>query len=142
MKDSNSYQKILLSHRLLIYGITCLILGAFLLMFSLEPVLADGGGNPTPTRTVTSTSTITATSAPSATPTFLPTLTLPPYPGVSQPTLLPGIVFPTSTPLPETGGGLLSGIGCWPFILLILLVIVIAVSFYFTRKARSTNEEP
>jgi hypothetical protein len=129
------------SRRLLLHGMIYLILTAFLLVFSLEPVLADGGGIPTPTRTVTSTPTLTPIPPPTATPTFLPTLTLPPYPGVAQPTLLPEIIFPTSTPPPETGGGFPWGIGCVPILLLILLLVVIAVSYYFTRRARPRDEE-
>jgi hypothetical protein len=103
--------------------------------------LADAGGFPTRTPTITPTRTITATleptSIPTATSTTLPTLT--PIAFVSGQDQNQPATAPTLQPiLAQAGGG---GIGCWPIALFILLAVILGITYYFTRRTHTEEEE-
>jgi hypothetical protein len=116
-------------------GLLAIILTAVWIGISNWKVYADGGGFPTrtPTITPTKTPTIPLTITPTASPTILPTLTLVvllEQQGQAQPL----VASVTQTPAPERSSGL--RFSCWPIALLVVLVLIIGVTYYFTRRTQ------
>ncbi len=89
---------------------------------------ADGGGFPTetPTLTITPSPTITPTSTTTIAPTLTPTVT--PFP--LQPDLQEQPIEPTPVPAARPGANIL----CWPFAVVLILIVVILSSFLFRRR--------
>jgi len=101
-----------------------------------QPRQASADGGPFPTRTPTRTPTAAATPTPTTTPTSIPIITL--LTNEEQQELNQSIT--TAEARTPTMGA--SGIsGCWPFGLLILLILIVAVAYLFTRQTRSNQNE-
>ena len=101
-----------------------------------QPRQASADGGPIPTHTPTHTPTAAATLTPTTTPTSIPIITL--LTNEEQQVLnQPNTAETTWTP--TTGANGISG--CWPFGLLILLVLIVAVAYLFTRQTRSNQNE-
>jgi hypothetical protein len=118
-----------------IKAVLLLALVASLSLLVYGKALADAGGFPTPTPTITPTFTETTQPSPSVTPTSdstsTPTTTSVPLSGAvasSEPTSLPAV----ANAAPQAAG---PGLICWPFALLIVLVVVIVGTWLLSRRS-------
>jgi hypothetical protein len=101
-----------------------------------QPHQASADGGPFPTHTPTRTPTTEPTRTPTTTPTNIPIATLSGN-EAQQALNQPNPTEPTQTPTSRASG--ISG--CWPFGLLILLVMIVLVAYLFTRRTRSDQNE-
>jgi hypothetical protein len=94
------------------------------------PSLADGGEFPTstPTVTITPSPTITPTGTTTIAPT--PTATVTPFP--LQPDLQEQPIEPTPVPPARPSAGIL----CWPFAVVLILIVVILSTWLFRRRTQ------
>lgn len=111
----------------------CLVLILGWLIFWLGiplPALADGGEFPTstPTVTITPSPTITPTGTTTIAPT--PTATVTPFP--LQPDLQEQPIEPTPVPPARPSAGIL----CWPFAVVLILIVVILSTWLFRRRTQ------
>lgn len=107
------------------------ILGLLILWLGIPlPALADGGGFPTatPTVTITPSPTITPTGTTTLAPT--PTATVTPFP--LQPDLQVQPIEPTPVPSARPSAGIL----CWPFAVVLILIVVILSTWLFRRRTQ------
>lgn len=108
-----------------------MILGLLILWLGLPlPALADGGGFPTDTPTVTITPSPTIT--PTSTVTIAPTLTATVTPFPLQPDLQIQPIEPTPVPPARPSAGIL----CWPFAVVLILIVVILSTWLFRRRTQ------
>lgn len=116
-------------------NILILALAACLSFLAFGRALADGGGFPSPTPTITPTFTETTPPTPTITPTSdstsTPTTTNVPFFG-DVATVEPTELQPVANAEPQTAG---PGLICWPFALLIVLIVVIVSTWLLSRRS-------